>query len=564
MRCSFFSILVTLGLSNAGCATADHAGRDAGPGDDAGGLDAATDAAPDAPPAALPPQVHFVEPSRGPVEGGTAVVITGLRFQAGALARFGGTAVACDFVRDTALECRTPPHEAGAVDVEVENADGQLGRFPGGFTYADAPAQIEQAILVWPPVTTARVGRATESIFGRVTVPGVTDGAAPAPGVQAELGWGADASAPDVFTWVAAELVGEVGAADEYAATLTLDAAGTYAYAMRFSADDGATWVVTDLDGLPYAAEHAGVLTVEEVPAGLFLEAIEPSWGPATGGETVTLSGQAFAPDATVTIGGLAATEVVVAGDGRSLTATTPARAAGRADVIVRNPDDTVGALAEAYEYVWRASPVVDGTLGDDWPAGYSLAVNDTETDWGVGLNEMTELRVAWDDQALYVGIDGTCEADNAIVFYLDVDYGAGSGVADATTIGDSDGALDIALGGTAVVSDSAFGGDWGGGTKGMASVAAGALSGDAGWRLLFNIGDLGWFEGAVASGPAVEASIPMATILPGGVPGSGATLAIFARLGNRDGEFLSNQTLPPDDPAAPADVSLVATFRVR
>src|SRR6185503_15460656 len=118
-----------------------------------------------------------------------------------------------------------------------------------------------------------------------------------------------------------------------------------------------------------------------------------------------------------------------------------------------------------------------------------------------------------------------------AVVFYLDVDYGAGSGLRDATTIGDGDGALDIALGGSIVVDDPSFGADWAGGTKGMASVAGDALSGDAGWRLLFNAGDLGWFEGAVAAGPAVEASIPMATILPSGVPGSGATLAIFARL---------------------------------
>jgi hypothetical protein len=548
----------------AGCAAADDARRDAGSTDDGGDGDAGTDAASHAPPAELPPQVHFVEPSRGPVEGGTAVVITGLRFQPGALARFGGTAVACDFVQGTALGCETPPHAAGIVDVEVENPDGGLGRFPAGFEYTDAPPVVAQAVLVWPPRMTAYVGRATESIFGRVTVPGVTDGAAPAAGVRAELGWGADAGAPETFTWTPAELVGEVGAADEYAATLTIDAAGTHSFTMRFSADDGASWVLADLDGVPYQAEQAGVLTVEEVPAGLFLEGIEPAWGPATGGEAVTITGQAIDPSVTVTIGGAAATDVMVAIDGRSLSATTPAYAAGRADVIVRNPDDAVGALADGYEYVLFASPIVDGSIADDWPAGYAVGDDDTESDWGVGLNEMRALSVAWDDEALYVGIAGLCESDNAVVFYLDVDYGAGSGLRDATVIGDADGALDIALGGRVVVSDPAFGADWAGGTRGMASVAEGALSGDAGWRWLGNASDLGWFEGAVASGTAVEASIPMQTILPGGVPGSGATLAIFARLVNRDGELLANQTLPFDDPAAPSDVSIVATFRVR
>ena len=548
----------------AGCATADGVAADAGLGDDGGDADGGTDAAPDAPLPDLPPQVHFVEPSRGPVEGGTAVVITGLRFRPGALARFGGTAVACDFVQDTALDCETPPHAAGLVDVEVENPDGGIGRFPAGFEYTDAPPAVAQAVLVWPSRTTAYVGRESESIFGRVTVLGVTDGAAPAAGVRAELGWGADAGAPETFTWTPAELVGEVGGADEYAATLTIGAAGTYAFTMRFSADDGASWVLGDLDGVPYEGEQAGVLTVEEVPAGLFLEGVAPSWGAATGGETVTITGQAIDPAATVTIGGALATDVVVAVDGRSATVTTPAHAAGRADVIVRNPDESVGALADGYEYVLRASPVVDGSMAEDWPEGYVVGDNDTETDWGPGQNEMHALSIAWDDEALYVGVAGICEGDNSIVWYLDLDYGAGRGLRDATVIGDGDGALDIALGGVAVVSDPAFGADWAAGTRGMASVAGDALSGDAGWRWLGNASDLGWFEGAVATGTAVEASIPIQTLLPGGVPGSGATLALFARLVNRDGEFLSNQTLPLDDPAAPADVSLVATFRVR
>jgi len=556
--------VVLVGCGVVGCATGDDAGRDAATPDDGGEDGGPLDAAPDAPPDELPPQVHFVEPSRGPVDGGTAVVITGLRFQPGALARFGGVEVACEFVQDTALACDTPAHAAGVVDVEVENPDGGFGRFPGGFEFTDAPPVVAQAVLVWPPRTAAWVGRASESIFGRVTVPGVTDGAAPAAGVRAELGWGPDASATEAFTWTPAELVGEVGAADEYAATLTLDVAGTYAFTMRFSADDGATWTLADLDGVPYTADQAGVVTVEEVPAGLFLTGVEPQWGAVAGGDTVTISGQAIDPNATVTIGGLPATDVVVAGDGRSLVAATPAHAAGRADVIVRNPDDSVGALAEGFEYVLFATPAIDGSIGDDWPTGHVVADNDTKSDWGVGLNEMHALSIAWDEDALYVGIDGFCEAANAIVFYLDLDYGAGSGLRDATVIGDSDGALDIALGGTEVVSDLAFGADWAGGTKGMASVADGALSGDAGWRWLGNASDLGWFEGAVATGTGVEATIPMRTILPGGVPRSGATLAIFARLGNRDGEALSNQTLPLDDPAAPADVSLVATFRVR
>jgi hypothetical protein len=565
MSCSWSSAWLSLVLLACACATSDQRGRDSGPGDGDAGVDGGADGDSDADVPDDPPQVHFVEPSRGPVEGGTAVVITGLRFAEGALARFGGAEVACDRVRDTSLSCRTPAHEAGLVDVEVENPGGGVGRFPGGFEYTDAPPVVTQAVLVWPPETTAYAGRASETIYARVTVPGLTDGPAPADGVVAEIGWGADAGATDAFTWSATELVGEVGAADEYGATITIAVAGTYAYAMRFSADGGESWSIADLDGLPYSADKAGSILVEELPAGLFVESVEPSWGAVAGGTSVTIRGQAMQAGATVTIGGAAAGDVVVAADGLSLTATVPAAsAAGRADVIVHNPDDTVGALGDAWEYVLYGSPVVDGALGEDWPAAHLLAENDTVTDWGEGLNEMRALWVAWDEDALTLGIDGLCESDNAIVFYLDPDYGAGSGLSDATTIGDGDGALDIALGGRVAVADPAFGADWGGGTKGMASVTADALSGDAGLRLLANAQDLGWFPAAVATGPAVEVSIPMSTLLPEGVPGSGATLAVFARLVNRDGEHLSNQTLPLDDPVAPEDVSLVATFRVR
>lgn len=61
---------------------------------------------------------------------------------------------------------------------------------------------------------------------------------------------------------------------------------------------------------------------------------VAPSSGSTLGGTTITIAGSNFATGAAVTIGGLAATSVTVAGT-TSLTAVTPPRGAGPADVTV-------------------------------------------------------------------------------------------------------------------------------------------------------------------------------------------------------------------------------------
>jgi hypothetical protein len=74
-----------------------------------------------------------------------------------------------------------------------------------------------------------------------------------------------------------------------------------------------------------------------------------PTSGPTAGGTPITVSGTDFEPGATVTIGGLPAGNVVVV-DSHTITATTPASAAGTAnDLVVTNPDNTNGTLAKGW-----------------------------------------------------------------------------------------------------------------------------------------------------------------------------------------------------------------------
>jgi hypothetical protein len=69
-----------------------------------------------------------------------------------------------------------------------------------------------------------------------------------------------------------------------------------------------------------------------------FVSSITPATGSAAGGTRVTVTGGRFGAGATVTFAGVAAREVSVALDGKSITATTPPGVAGAAAVVVRNP----------------------------------------------------------------------------------------------------------------------------------------------------------------------------------------------------------------------------------
>jgi copper(I)-binding protein len=77
---------------------------------------------------------------------------------------------------------------------------------------------------------------------------------------------------------------------------------------------------------------------------------VSPATGTEAGGTAVTITGTLFATGATVTLGGNAATNVVVV-SGASITATTPAGTAGAVTVTVTNPGAQSGSLANGFTY---------------------------------------------------------------------------------------------------------------------------------------------------------------------------------------------------------------------
>jgi uncharacterized repeat protein (TIGR01451 family) len=81
------------------------------------------------------------------------------------------------------------------------------------------------------------------------------------------------------------------------------------------------------------------------------VNAIDPAQGPIAGGTAVTITGTNFVDGCAVTIGGVSATSVSFS-SATTLTAVTPAHAAGAVDVVVTNPDTQTGNLTSGFTYV--------------------------------------------------------------------------------------------------------------------------------------------------------------------------------------------------------------------
>ncbi len=319
----------------------------------------------------------------------------------------------------------------------------------------------------------------------------------------------------------------------------------------------GAPWCLVAEDcwgGVPCEDGACGTETPSQPPV---ISGVDPAFGTTLGGTEVTISGQNFVQGATVVFGGVEVTPASISAT--EVRLASPKHPTGLVDVAVRNPDGKEALASQVFEYVAKGTPVLDGRVGTDWDETFLAAENAVPTDWGPGLNELARVYASYDDQFLYVGIQGRCEAQNTIVGYVDMDWGAGTGVADMETLTDTTGALDDAFSSLLKVQEFGFGAEWAFGTKGMAQVTgfvgleqAPPEMDFAGWRWLGNPADLAWIlaGGEVLTSVdegSIETWIPLFTLFQQGVSPGGATLALVIRLVNNDGTATSNQALPAD-----------------
>ncbi len=259
----------------------------------------------------VPPTVTGITPKFGPIAGGTPVTITGNDFFAGSTVSFGGVpATNVDVVSPTEITADSPAHAAGPVDVRVGNIFGQSAINPNDvFTY-EAPPTI--AVNGISPLFGPTAGGTSVTITG--------------------TNFGPDST---------------VSFGPNLSSNVTVNSA-TQITAVTPPGPAGPVHVtVSDAGGSATAAQE---FTYVAPPT---ITSFTPLFGPTTGGTPLTITGTGYAGPATVEIGGVFATNVVVVSP-TEITANTPAHAAGPYFVTVADPG---GSIVSTQQFTFVPAP---------------------------------------------------------------------------------------------------------------------------------------------------------------------------------------------------------------
>ena len=265
------------------------------------------------------PTVTGISPASGTTAGGTTVTITGTGFQSGATVKFGSASATNVVVGgSTSLTATTPANAASTVNVVVTNTDTQSGTLAAAYTYTNSA----------PTVTGISPNSGTTAGGTSVTITGTGF----LSGASVTIGGAAATNIVVVGpTSITAKTPAHAAGATDVVVTNTDTQSGTLSNSFTFNVPNPAPTVT----------------------------GISPTSGTTAGGTAVSITGTGFLSGATVSVGGTAATNVVVVGS-TSITATTPAHAAGAVNVVVTNTDAQAGTLTNGYTYT-NPAPTVTG-----------------------------------------------------------------------------------------------------------------------------------------------------------------------------------------------------------
>ena len=118
---------------------------------------------------------------------------------------------------------------------------------------------------------------------------------------------------------------------------------------------------VVSQTGFPIQGGNTNTVTAAiQIDAGIALSSVSPPSGPASGGAGVTLTGVGLTGATGVTFGGTAATSVNVVSS-TTVTAVTPAHAAGAVDVVITTPS---GSATKTTGYTYLTTAVGQSAYG--------------------------------------------------------------------------------------------------------------------------------------------------------------------------------------------------------
>lgn len=117
-----------------------------------------------------------------------------------------------------------------------------------------------------------------------------------------------------------------------------------------------------------------GSISISYTYAAPTITSLTPSSGSLAGGTAVTVTGSGFLAGATVAVGGVSCSSMVVASS-TSLTCVTGAHAAGAVNVVVTNTDTQTGTLASGYTYNLLAQATLTAAV-----SAPSIRLNESST----------------------------------------------------------------------------------------------------------------------------------------------------------------------------------------
>ena len=336
------------------------------------------------------PTVTTISPNSGSILGGGSVTITGTEFRNVTAVTFGGVAATSYVVNSPSRITAVVParSSAGVVDVVVTTAGGSVA-LAGGYTYRQAfinsisPLSGSTAGGTSVVITGSDLTGATAVSFGGTAatsfivnsdsqITAVTPARSAGSALVVVTTPAGQATASQTFTYVAPSIstLSPSGGSINGGNTVIISGNNLLgSTAVSFGGVAATSFVVNSNTQITAVApaRAAGAATVAvTTPVGIVnatytyfatpvITSLTPLTGSANGGTSVVITGSNFVGITGVTFGGTAAPSFTV-NSANQITAVTPARAVGVAQVAVTNP---AGSAVSPVNYTYFAQPSI-------------------------------------------------------------------------------------------------------------------------------------------------------------------------------------------------------------